>query len=141
MKHSLAAVAGPEVFYFDPYSHELRVRGELDAPLKKGVATRVRLRFDNRVARARTLDSLTVKIGAVTPAADGNGFSMDAEPRVIATRDFAGTVVAANGALADEITITPDVAGERVYLDFAIAFRDERQPWKGSRSYLGRVDP
>lgn len=133
--------AGPDVFYFDPYSHELRVRGELEGSLKKGVETRIRLRLDNRVDRPRTLESLTVKIASVTPAADGNGYSLDGELHVLATRDFAGAVVAANGSRADEIAITPDVSGERVYLDFAIAYRDDRQPWKGSRSYLARVEP
>lgn len=134
-------VTGPETFYFDPYSRELRVRGELDGPLKKDVPARIRLRLDNRVPRAKTLETLTVRLAATTPSPDGNGFTLEGTPRVIGVRDFAGAVVAPSGSHDDEITITPDVAGEHMYLDFEIAFRDERQPYQGSRSYQARVEP
>lgn len=133
--------AGPATFYFDPYSRELRVRGELEGSLRNGTPSRIRLRLDNRVARARTLESLTVKLAASVPSADGKGFSIEAPPHVVGERDFAGAVVAPNGTHDDEITITPDVAGEHIYLDIAIAYRDDRQPYKGSRSYQVRVEP
>jgi hypothetical protein len=127
-----AGATQTRVFFFDPYSDSLRVRGEMDGPLRAGQPTTVRLTYENLVDRPRDLKSFKVTAQGLVPTNDG--FTARDAAVSLVSRDYTERI-AARGAFRDSVTITPPAPG-RISLVLALEYADDRQPWKGSRGFI-----
>ncbi len=121
--------SGPRVFIFDG-GPSIRVRGEFDGTLKKGVPLTVRLRFDNVDSQGpKAIGTLTVGITS------GPG----AKSHVLAQRTFSAQVVSGT-PYTDSITFTPDVGGDSASLDWTLADQPG-EPGSPTVRYTARIEP
>ncbi|MEO6323973.1 MAG: hypothetical protein ABIQ65_05045 [Thermoanaerobaculia bacterium] len=128
--------ADPKIFIHDGYQNTLALRGEYEGELSRGVATDLRLTFNNEGTRVATLTGLEISMRTLSM---GQGSLSSSDPfTVLLTRSY-HDYVEVGGGLSETVGFSPSDSGEYIELQVTWQFSDEQQSYRSVLGLVGAV--
>lgn len=127
-----------KVFVFDRYGGTIEVKGEYSGTFVKDVPVPVHITFRNTNLTA-SYDLEQFSITQQRLKRGSNSHSSDGQQLILNATDFNGIRLAPGDTHETDVTITPTISGEYVFLGVDLRFRDSRHVFSAPVHYVVEI--